>query len=117
MKASNSISGTAFLISSISDTCNSLARMILFTHKYAPHPSLWSSRGAGRLIRPRNPFKKHPANKSVYCFCPDFMGAGQLQITLYHYQSGDVMHEPSFVVANDLNQEASNRLLFVYYHD
>ena len=40
MKASNSISGTAFLISSISDTCNSLARMILFTHKSAQNFTL-----------------------------------------------------------------------------
>ena len=39
------------------------------------------------------------------------MGAEQLQITLYHNQSGEVMHEPSFVVANGLNQKTSNRLL------
>jgi hypothetical protein len=40
MKASNSISGTAFFISSISDTCNSLAKIILFTHKSAQNFTL-----------------------------------------------------------------------------
>jgi hypothetical protein len=40
MKASNWISGTAFLISSISDICNSLARTILFTHKSAQNFTL-----------------------------------------------------------------------------
>jgi hypothetical protein len=40
MNASNSISGTAFLISSISDTCNSLAKIILLTHKSAQNFTL-----------------------------------------------------------------------------
>jgi hypothetical protein len=40
MKASNSTSGTVFLISSISDICNSLARIILLTHKSAQNFTL-----------------------------------------------------------------------------
>jgi hypothetical protein len=40
MNASNSISGTDFLISSISDTCNSLAKIILLTHKSAQNFTL-----------------------------------------------------------------------------
>jgi hypothetical protein len=43
---------------------------------------LWAVRVASRLARPRNLVKKHPTNKFVSCFCPDFMGAEQLQIPL-----------------------------------